>query len=175
MHTNSMFEGGFASASGRSPIISRTTARFSASRCRVSFSISSRERPSSGGTQSSSSRLGSSCTYHLCQQMQRPQEKKVKPCLRQGRIRNTSVVNLMHISYILLQAINAISFSLMVLHVCNNMETCNRLANNHVKGPISKSLLPCTKLLSPPCAMCQLHSSSTDAGPQHHRGEDRLG
>mmetsp|Transcript_10686 Transcript_10686/g.27413 ORF Transcript_10686/g.27413 Transcript_10686/m.27413 type:complete len:202 (+) Transcript_10686:258-863(+) len=56
LHTNSMLDGGLTSASGRSPIISSTTARDLASSVRMLASISSAVRWSSIGTQSSSSR-----------------------------------------------------------------------------------------------------------------------
>mmetsp|Transcript_40485 Transcript_40485/g.100108 ORF Transcript_40485/g.100108 Transcript_40485/m.100108 type:complete len:284 (-) Transcript_40485:424-1275(-) len=56
-HTNSDSSGGLASTSGKSPIISSTTARLCASFSRIAFSCSSASRPLSAGTQSSSSRV----------------------------------------------------------------------------------------------------------------------
>mmetsp|Transcript_17528 Transcript_17528/g.42053 ORF Transcript_17528/g.42053 Transcript_17528/m.42053 type:complete len:202 (-) Transcript_17528:338-943(-) len=56
LQTKIMLEGGLTSASGRSPIISSTTARDFACSTRMLFSISSAFRLSSSGTQSSSSR-----------------------------------------------------------------------------------------------------------------------
>eukprot|EP00879_Flechtneria_rotunda_P033884 GHRR01037748.1.p1 GENE.GHRR01037748.1~~GHRR01037748.1.p1 ORF type:complete len:144 (+),score=19.70 GHRR01037748.1:169-600(+) len=56
LHTNSMLLGGLTSASGKSPIISSTTALFWASAARASFSTSSAGRSSTVGTQSSSRR-----------------------------------------------------------------------------------------------------------------------
>mmetsp|Transcript_13496 Transcript_13496/g.48385 ORF Transcript_13496/g.48385 Transcript_13496/m.48385 type:complete len:208 (-) Transcript_13496:167-790(-) len=55
-HTNSDSSGGFASASGRSPIISNTTARLFASWARFSFSTSVGSLSGSDGFQSSSRR-----------------------------------------------------------------------------------------------------------------------
>ena len=57
LHTKSDSSGGFASASGRSPIISSTTARFFASFSRVAFSACSGSSSDSSGRQSSSRRV----------------------------------------------------------------------------------------------------------------------
>ncbi len=67
LQMKSMLGGGLASASGRSPIISSTTALFLASCSLVSRSISSSSRVSSVGTQSSSSL--SSCSRNNLRQL----------------------------------------------------------------------------------------------------------